>query len=122
MGKISVGSDAERLTDAERERVKQVLLSRIASRFSGFFEGKKTLLIALASVASGLGLQFGGTVESVSPMLEDALQNNPTGLLTTLLGGGLATLRSGMNKSQKETEQAVAKIEAISKKLGVEDA
>ncbi len=119
MGRIdlSVKDDAERLTPAERERVKQVLLSRVASRFSGLLAGRKTLLIAIASVASGLGLQFGGTVESVSPMLEDALQNNPTGLLTTLLGGGLATLRSGIQKGQKETD---AKLEAMAKKLGVD--
>lgn len=106
----------EKLTEEEVDRIKKVLISRVASRFSGLLAGRKTLLIAIASVASGLGLQFGGTVESVSPMLEDALANNPTGLLTTLLGGGLATLRSGIAKGQKETD---AKLEALAQKLGV---
>lgn len=118
MGRISLElkGDEKKLTQQEKERIKEVLLSRVASRLSGLLAGRKTLLIAIASIASGLGLQFGGTVESVSPMLEDALKNNPTGLLTTLLGGGLATLRSGMAKAQKETD---AKLDAMAKKLGV---
>ena len=121
MGRIdlSVKDDAERLTAEERERVKQVLLSRVASRFSGLLAGRKTLMVAVASIASGLGLNFGAEVNDVSPTLEAALTNSPTGVLQGLLGAGLMTIRSGIAKGQKETD---AKLEALAKKIGVEDA
>jgi len=84
--------------------IDKIIIKVAQWKLSGFFSGNKTYLVALSAVGMGIAMYTGQDHAIITQHLSDGLDADPSAVIATVLGLGLAALRAGVKKEAKKTD------------------